>query len=166
MTYEFTSELINLIREQMAAEYGVTEIDPPSRKYNCHSYAWHSVSTSNSYWINSPVGYMTDPHVTLDNSMPAGSVVVYKANGTITHSAIVTASSLLHGFNAISKWGQAGVYNHVYNDVPASYLGSQSSFEFYVCDYEHDFTGNQYYNSVYHRNTCSICGYYIQCTYF
>lgn len=40
------------VANETAKAYGITIISNGSCKYNCHSYAWYSQSTSNSYWIN------------------------------------------------------------------------------------------------------------------
>lgn len=82
-------------------------------KYNCHSYAWYSTSSSNNIWIHYNLYYTSDPYyslVTIGNRFsipalaPSGSKVDYPSDG---HSAIKYSSSKL-----ISKWGDYGLYIH------------------------------------------------------
>lgn len=46
--------------QKIVQQYGVTLVSSGTCKYNCHSYAWYSTSTSNSFWIDNPAKYMTD----------------------------------------------------------------------------------------------------------
>ena len=97
----------------------VSSINP---KYNCHSYAWYSTSTSNSWWIEDPTPYLTDgsynkksgaavgykaawPGVSPFPSIPSHSAIVYTMGGSIKY---------------ISKWGFNGVFIHSASDCPYS----------------------------------------------
>jgi len=54
-TYELTSAQINEMNNWVETHYpNATRETNASRKYNCHSYAWHSTSTSNNKRMNSP----------------------------------------------------------------------------------------------------------------
>lgn len=84
-----------------------------SGKYNCHSYAWYSTSSSNNIWIAYNDNYTSDPYysivaignrLTVPINVAIGSKVNYPSDG---HSAIVYSSSKL-----ISKWGDYGLYIH------------------------------------------------------
>ncbi len=92
-------------------------------KYNCHSYAWYSTSSSNNIWIHYNLYYTSDPYYSIvaigDRFFipiltPIGSKVNYPSDG---HSAIVYSSSKL-----ISKWGDYGLYIHApgYCPYPSS----------------------------------------------
>jgi hypothetical protein len=106
-----------------------TRIAEPTRKYNCHSYAWHSQSTSNGHWMVDPRKYWTDGSYTLKatsaytNTMPAAGkipgykVVYYHPTDGYHHSAVVYSSTLL-----TSKWGQGGLYRHKPAESP--YVGT------------------------------------------
>lgn len=84
-----------------------------SRRYNCHSYAWHSQSTSNTFWMNSPGDdkYWTDGSYYLLNYCPASNGKISYVYGD--HSANIDSSGKI-----ISKWGKAGVYRHTLKDCP------------------------------------------------
>lgn len=88
-------------------------------KYNCHSYAWYSTSTSNNIWIGYNVYYISDGsyslvamgnRLTIPSQAPIGSKVDFSSDG---HSAIKYSSSKL-----ISKWGDYGLYIHSPNHCP------------------------------------------------
>ena len=55
MTSELSSATITSYNNYVASNYpSATRETNASRKYNCHSYAWYSSSTSNDRWMNSP----------------------------------------------------------------------------------------------------------------
>ncbi len=112
--------------------YGVTLVSPGTCRYNCHSYAWYSTSTTNGIWIDNPSVYMTDGSYSMvlsglyTNSVAAGNGyrVCYGQSNAALHSALLasTASSVpLSNRMAISKWGTAGVYMHSVANVPNIY---------------------------------------------
>ena len=113
--------------------YGVTLVRNGSCKYNCHSYAWYSTSSSNSYWIDNPSIYMTDgSYKRIYNGGVSASITSYgfKTNDKIyyaknTHSAIFvdnpTNGALLATLRVRSKWGQLGVFEHTITKVPKDY---------------------------------------------
>lgn len=59
-------------------------------KYNCHSYAWLSQSTTNGFWINSPNIYWNDGSYQYVGTSPTanGQKVYYDRSGT-EHSGVV-----------------------------------------------------------------------------
>lgn len=95
----------------------------PNSKYNCHSYAWYSTSTMNSYWIDNPSPYMRDGSYTSHLSPKRGDKAFWN-NGT--HSGIVygVGSGTQNPVTITSKWGYKGVFRHASNDCP--YYGSIS----------------------------------------
>lgn len=118
--------------------YDVTLISGGTCKYNCHSYAWHSRSTSNPYWINDPAVYMSDGSYTrtyngnpaqtyLGSGIQTGDIIYY---GSGSHSAVVSSSNTTASSDpiaytvCISKWGNAGVFRHALTEVPAEYITS------------------------------------------
>jgi len=110
--------------------YGVTLVSTGTCRYNCHSYAWHSQSTDNPYWIPDPNPYMTDGSYTRvmngnvntnATSVVPGDIVVYTGR---SHSAILTGSvsgEPIATRTLISKWGISGVFIHRTTQVPSDY---------------------------------------------
>lgn len=94
-----------------------------TRKYNCHSYAWYSQSTSNKIWLNTCITYRTDSKsykrkiglINVNDKVVYGadvhSGIVYKTNGDST-GALCTVRS---------KWGQMPLMEHKALYVPSSY---------------------------------------------
>ncbi len=106
-----------------------------SGKYNCHSYAWYSQSSSNNKWMNSPANYINDKSYTYGSIKPSEKMVYY-SNSQIIHSAIIKTRSegpSLVGFSDLvqvdSKWGSAGLYNHKGNNSPYWNTTSYSYFK-------------------------------------
>ncbi|WP_334072558.1 MULTISPECIES: hypothetical protein [Paenibacillus] len=93
-----------------------TFVSSSTSNYNCHSYAWYSDSTSNTYWMNNPSAYMTDgSYSSFTNLINAGiGTRVYYDNGE--HSGIVyQAGGPLASpkyLKVISKWGMAPLMKH------------------------------------------------------
>lgn len=94
----------------------------PSKKYNCHSYAWYSTSSSNYYWMNNPLAYMTDGSYAKASAEKSGNKVTWKSStGEIIHSGIFAIYQGGGPYKACtSKWGQLGLYNHKLADCPYS----------------------------------------------
>lgn len=123
---------------QMVKTYNVTLISAGTCKYNCHSYAWYSSSTSNTVWIPDPGAYMTDGSYvqllsglgTFTSYVDSGAKVCYGTSSSALHSAILTSSAAnvpLSNRAAISKWGSAGVFAHNVSNVPSVYWDSASN---------------------------------------
>lgn len=121
------------IDDDLALAFTVTPISPGTCKYNCHSYAWYSTSTSNTCWISEPSAYMTDGSYTIYCSgLGISSTYVYynykvsygsSTSGT-RHSAIIADSNTsvtLANRYVKSKWGSAGVFSHLLTNVPSEY---------------------------------------------
>lgn len=105
--------------------------------YNCHSYAWYSSSSSNKYWMNNPMPYMTDKSYIYRGYSKAsiGDKVYYSVSGG-KHSGRVTGrASGPIGPNAYkivtvtSKWGKTGLYKHNAENCP--YYSSGLALKFY-----------------------------------
>lgn len=93
----------------------VTSLRTPAPAYNCHSYAFHSTSSSNLYWIGSPAKYLNDGSYS-SSTAAVGRIVVYSVNGSYSHSAIINSTS--GGTVVTSKWGCYGLYQHDLRDCP------------------------------------------------
>ncbi len=127
-TYELSSAEIASMNNYVATNYPrATRLRNASRRYNCHSYAWHSQSTANSVWLNSP----GDDQFWLDGSYgavatpPGGARISYVYGD---HSAIYVASSNATSYQAESKWGQLPLMRHNLNYCPYN----SSQLRFYV----------------------------------
>jgi len=114
MNSELTAAQIAVDNSYVASTYpSATRQTNASRKYNCHSYAWYSQSTSNNVWINSPGDdkfWLDGSYLPSYNVGKAGRKVSYRSDD---HSAITV--------NAVqfrSKWGQLPVMLHNYNYCP------------------------------------------------
>jgi len=126
--------------QQIVNQYGVTKISPGSCRYNCHSYAWYSQSTSNYYWINdpSPIMQVGTPNLIYrgdlgtaanSTSIKSGDIIFYGVEGGATnvmHSAIYVSTAYTSGVPIAShlcrsKWGDYGVFEHTMANVPAEY---------------------------------------------
>lgn len=117
-----TSEKSALNSQYAKAYPNAYRLRDPSKKYNCHSYAWYSTSTSNYYWMNNPSAYMTDGSYSKASTEKAGNKVTWKSSsGEIIHSGIFATYQGGGPYKACtSKWGQLGLYNHKLADCPYS----------------------------------------------
>lgn len=147
------------IEEAKASNPNATLLSSPTWRYNCHSYAWYSTSsTSNIYWINNPQPYINDPHCVEVSRSQAGpsTLVVYYEGNTILHSAViehVSGSQIL----CFSKWGSWGLYSHAIDDVPLDYMDNGTVnvrfYEYVRSPHQFQYT----YTAGTHTGTCSIC---------
>ncbi|MDE5546800.1 MAG: hypothetical protein K2I88_04995 [Anaeroplasmataceae bacterium] len=95
-----------------------------SNKYNCHSYAWYSSSTSNTYWMDDPSLYYKDGSYTEVRTPQNGDIICYfDDNGTpndfsddtnlhsgivISYNSSVSSNGICGNSNQVvvrSKWG-------------------------------------------------------------
>lgn len=116
----------------MSSRYpNATKLRTATNKYNCHSYAWYSTSSSNTWWMNDASMYMTDGSYTrLPTNYPtaSGQKIYYPTPGN-DHSGIVTTPSTnFSSVKVTSKWGFYGLYSHGAADCP--YYSSS-----YPCSY-------------------------------
>jgi len=114
MTYELTAAEIAANNQYVANNYpNATRETNSSRKYNCHSYAWYSQSTSNSVWIGyststaediywGDASYIYKTYSSGNQSPPSSVPVGAKANyPSGNHSGIKASSTKIR-----SKWGK------------------------------------------------------------
>ncbi|MEM9552853.1 MAG: SprB repeat-containing protein [Acidobacteriota bacterium] len=115
MTWEFTAGTIAAANDEVEAMYplAVRETNA-SRKYNCHSYAFYSSSTSNNRWMNTPGDdtYWLDGSYIPLSTIVAGARVSYYGD----HSAVAINASEFR-----SKWGSYPRMRHAPTYVPQSY---------------------------------------------
>lgn len=100
--------------------WAIRETDA-SRKYNCHSYAWHNQAPSNNIWINTPNEdtYWLDGSYYLITTGYGGLIPSFVPNGAKVsyvmddHSAIKVSSTHFR-----SKWGELPRMLHEPNYSP------------------------------------------------
>lgn len=117
---------------EAVSTYGVTKIASGTCKYNCHSYAWYSTSTSNKYWIDDPSAYMTDgsytrvfngsiSSATNNYSISTNDRVYYAGTHTALFKGTPASGQPVATQTCYSKWGRLGVFSHSMSNVPSSY---------------------------------------------
>lgn len=121
-----TSDITKL--DKYIADYysSFSKVSSASSKYNCHSYAWYSTSTSNVYWIEDPSPiYNNTLYWTLwvipMRNLQAGDRITFWSGSTLLHSAIVNSST-----ECTSKLGHYGVYKTTITEMKDFY-GSSST---------------------------------------
>ena len=94
-------------------------LEPASRTYNCHAYAWHVSEGGNKVWIGSSTQTAEDiywqdgSYGEVTTEAEAAKVSYVKGN----HSAVTTSQP---GW-FISKWGPWPRMKHAWNDCPYVY---------------------------------------------
>lgn len=116
---ELSGDEIAYIDAVIASEYSnAYMISSSSVKYNCHSYAWHNQSISNTVWLNriNSSGvfqlqkyWINDLYCEYENL--SGSDIVYYADGD--HSGVIQNNNLI-----VSKWGRGPLMRHNINYCP------------------------------------------------
>lgn len=111
----FTETELNDLEQYYAVNYpNAVKVDPRNPSYNCHSYAWHSTSRNNRYWLLSIDPYVTDgSYINIyPDEVTSGDRITYWSDViTIEHSALV--ESVRNGqYYVTSKWDFMGVYSH------------------------------------------------------
>lgn len=122
---ELSQYEINYITNSLSSDYpNATVVSPASARYNCHSYAWYSRSTSNPYWINAMNDsgvlqlsryWTNDAYASCTESQ---AEFIYYANGD--HSAVMRPDG-----KYISKWGKGPVMIHNATYCPYNTSGRQ-----------------------------------------
>lgn len=137
--------------QEILRVYNATLVSSGTCLYNCHSYAWYSQSTSNSYVILDPTPFMDSGNYSRiylgglgtqsnSTSIKYGDIIFYgdinaynaaqteaqkRALMETWHSAIYISTTVsgipLANQMCISKWGANGVYKHQMGIVPAGY---------------------------------------------
>ena len=129
ITRELSADAKIEMNNRYAVEYpDATLLRSATCKYNCHSYAWYSQSSSNNVWMNDPSAYWNDNSYTYRMIPNAGYKMVWYRNG---HSGIVESVSDYIGppssaaffapfVTVVSKWGEYGLYRHSGDNSPYS----------------------------------------------
>jgi len=131
-TYKGKSWADSVTNRYVKAYPHAKKLGDADNRYNCHSYAWYSASTSNRYWMNSPKPYVEDgSYKCIGNSPTAvGQKVVYKDQSYVPmdnwiHSGItVNTSSIIK-----SKWGQGPLMQH--GILYSPYNGQFTTIDYY-----------------------------------
>jgi len=137
---DFTSSEKQAMNDLVANTYSyISRIRNPSKCYNCHSYAWHSTSTTNKVWINNPSAYMSDGSYAKRTSAAVGYKVFYDNPGTEMSDAtgdliIGDHSGIIYSISGnsvvvISKWGPYGLYTHYIYNSP--YSGDDTEYSYW-----------------------------------
>ena len=108
-----TYEEQRVVNSALQDRYGVVSVRDINPSYNCHSYAWHSTSASNDYWMNNPYYYINDGSYVAGTGAVGDRITYNDINGKYIHSGIVTSSSII-----TSKWGALGLFEHTINACP------------------------------------------------
>lgn len=112
------STQINNLHNLVSSTYPqATILSKATTNYNCHSYAWHSQSTSNRFWMDNPSLYMSDGSYMNVSSPSLASHIHYPYGG---HSAVIydaSSSTLIHA-TVTSKWGEGPLVRHKANYGP------------------------------------------------
>ena len=151
-----------------------TRISTATRKYNCHSYAWYSSSTSNSYWMDDPSAYYKDGSYVEVTTPKSGDIICYfDDNGTPNnfsddiniHSGIVLSYDSSISPNGVcgtsnqvvvrSKWGAYGLYEH--NGDYCPYVSKYSDSSIDPAEYVKYYRRHPGHNYIDHY---CVCGAY------
>jgi hypothetical protein len=97
----------------------------PSPKYNCHSYAWYSQSSSNIAWMMWPFSYMSDGSY-VRCSARVGAKLYFAGS---SHSGIVTQVPSSGPVRVTSKWSAGPLYSHDVFDCPYAAGGYVSYYK-------------------------------------
>lgn len=130
-----TTSQISAYDSQTAILYpNAIKLRSASGKYNCHSYAWYSQSTSNNVWMNVPDAYWTDGSYSYVPSPVSTNKMVYFNGSVADHSGIVyyrysgPSINFMDLVDVDSKWGPYGLYRHRGNDCPYLYCSGVGYF--------------------------------------
>jgi hypothetical protein len=122
---ELTQEQINYFNSYVSINYPLaTKLREPTLKYNCHSYAWYSQSTSNNKWMNQLEAdndpnlskYWTDGSYEYGAGWSVGGKVFWVLGD---HSGIISSQGTPYYNNIItSKWGPGPLMYHKQSYCP------------------------------------------------
>ncbi|MBR2986608.1 MAG: hypothetical protein IKC63_01170 [Clostridia bacterium] len=128
--------------------------------YNCHSYAWYSTAASNPYWIGEPQAFLNDGTY-VQTSWGIGDIIVYRSNGNVTHSGIITAKSgnSLSQITVVSKWGAAALYQHRGDDCPYAEYANCTVTVYRLCVHSESNYTIQSTSTALHTISCPTCGF-------
>ncbi len=138
----------------------VVREDYPTKKYNCHSYAWYSQDyNTNMYWIHQPYSYIFDESYEICTSnIDKSDILCYFAvdciaqdgylvqitEPYIAHSAIITSVgkdfvrddiNTYDELSVISKWGMSSLLSHNAVNCPYTDIMYDSEQGIYTVPY-------------------------------
>ncbi len=113
------------LNKEQIITYEYTQTYPSARilaaqspSYNCHSYAFVLQDTSNRFWLNDPIDFISDGSYVQTTSNGQGGLKVVYFYQTLYrwHSAV----TVLGGPRIIvkSKWGVNALFQHYVDDCP------------------------------------------------
>ena len=97
----------------------VTKLGPPTNSYDCHGYVFAGGDT----WIDDDQvpTILAENGYSVTTTPVVGDILIYRFNGNIKHSAVITEMQGNNITKVNSKWGLWGLYSHAPNDVPVNY---------------------------------------------
>lgn len=131
---DMTASEANSYKKQVEKQYPTVKfINKATTKYNCHSFAWYSMS--GKYWMDNPKKYISDGSYVKCQSKK-NAKMIYKNNGEIDHSGIISNvyfGPSLHNFvdmvSVKSKWGRLGLYEH--GGICCPYYNDNTKVKYY-----------------------------------
>ena len=105
-------DMINMFYQMRELFPNAMHIGGATSCFNCHSYAWYSISPDNPYWMDDPSPYWEDGSYVLTGTYEFGDKLVYFEGSSPIHSAYITVSGSGIPSEVASKWGSYGVYRH------------------------------------------------------
>ncbi|MGH3656248.1 MAG: hypothetical protein ACRDUA_06285, partial [Micromonosporaceae bacterium] len=127
MTYQLSRAKIRAYNRYVARNYPrATRETNASRKYNCHSYAWYSGSTSNNKWMNDP----GDNKYWRDGSYSEWHTpYIWFGNMKLSWKSADHSGRWIRKSDRVrSKWGQLPRMNHYWKYSPYSERRTESYF--------------------------------------
>jgi len=131
--YDYISNYRSTLDQYFQDAFPLATLERTSTvKYNCHSYAWYSQSSSNIRWMNDPTLYTLDGSYNYMGTNPSTPMVGWKmiyypfdsVVAAPVHSAILAWSSRfvpVGSWEVRSKWGSGPLMYHKINYSPYSY---------------------------------------------
>ena len=97
----------------------VTQTAPATNSYNCHGYTF----TNSARWLSDDQvpTILTENGYSVTTTPSVGDIAVYRFEGSIVHTGVITAVSGTTITEVHSKWGRAPRYRHAPADVPPIY---------------------------------------------
>ena len=115
------NQLLSMADELYIKYNGAQLMGPPSYKYNCHTYALHTLDGEGSnVWIGVGV-YLSDVYWVDGSYKEVSESQAQKVSYTGNHTAERLNSTWYQ-----SKWGSLALVKHHPNDVPLDYLPSST----------------------------------------
>lgn len=119
---EFTRKETDAINDAIVASHpSVTILSDPTPRYDCHGFTFGAgrgwIQQDRVESILADQGWI----LRADGAQEVGDIAIYRKEGVITHSGIVSAVQDGTATRIQSKWGKAGLYEHDPTDVPKAY---------------------------------------------